>query len=123
MKTMLRVESLEHRALLSASPWGEFAAPAPEPEPVTGLLSQGRVRLSTSSGATPAIQLENVLVSGVQVEPTAKIVVRWEKIAVPVVEEGGAAGGIISEGQGYGIAVATRGPAGGIVSQGQGYGI
>jgi hypothetical protein len=108
-KSMPRIETLEGRNMLSASPLGEIAAPAPEPS--VAMLSSGRVRVSSSSGvasqddgSTAAVKLENVFVSGVQGDPTPKIVLRWEKIAVPVVEEA-SSGGIVSEEQGYGLAV------------------
>jgi hypothetical protein len=105
-KTTLRVESLEGRALLSANPLGDFA---PAPEPPAGTLRSWSItfpaHITAAEPATPQVTLKNVFVSGVQVEPTAKIVVRWEKIAVPVVAEGATSGGIVTEGQGYGIAV------------------
>jgi hypothetical protein len=99
-KSTLRIEALEDRNMLSASPLGSVAAPGPS----VGMLDSGRVGVSAPAGTGTYMkyELENVIVSGATGDPAPKVVLRWEKIAVPVVEEA-ASGGIVSEGQGYGI--------------------
>jgi hypothetical protein len=82
-KLSLRIETLEDRNMLSASPLGNVAVLMPEPTPIG---TEGGLYRGTTSAGTHVLYQDISIPAG-QNDPAPKIVLRWEKIAVPVVEE------------------------------------